>query len=260
MIAWIFISILLYFAVGVYQWQMLRQQDVSQRWLGLLLAGLAILAQGWLLHHWIDLAGGQNLDIFNMISLVLWMAALLLWLLTLFQPLGPMWLLIAPLVIVSIILRAVFPGYYMTDTRAEPEVLAHILLTVLLVGVFCVAGLQAMVLRMQQSMLKSKKECVWFNRLPAIETMERVLFQLLWIGFALLSIVLISSIYSYGNLLFSNPAVLHKAIIVVLTWLVFFITLVGRYALGWRGKRAAIGTLICMLVLLVVYLSSRLLY
>ncbi len=260
MTAWIIVSLLLYFAVTLYQWQALRRNEPSQRWLSLLLSGLAVLAHAWLLHQWIDVVGGQNLDIFNMISLVVWMVALLIWLMNLFQQLGPMWLLIAPIAMVSILLRMAFPGYYMTDTRADPEVLAHILLTVLLVGVICVAGLQAMVLRMQQSMLKSKKECVWFNRLPAIETMERVLYQLLWIGFVLLTMVLATSIYAYGDLLSTTPAVLHKTVIVVLTWLVFLVMLLGRYAMGWRGKRAALSILICMVVLLVVYMTSRLLY
>ena len=194
-----------------------------------------------------------------MISLVLWIVALLLWVLNLLQPLGPLWVIVAPLAMISIVLRLVFPGMYMTDTRAEPEVLTHILLTVLLAGVICVAGLQALVLRWQQQMLKDKKDCVWFNRLPAIETMERLLFQLLWIGFVLLSIVLLTSVLSYGNLILSNPTVMYKALWVAVAWLVFLFTLLGHHVFAWRGRRAAIGTLVCMLVIVLVYLSSRLL-
>ncbi len=256
----IIITLFLYAAVEVQQCLQLKQQQTPcRRWCAIGLSLMAVLAHSWLLHNWIDLVGGQNLDIFNMVSLVVWIVALLLWLLTLRQPLGPLWVLVAPVAFLSILLGWVFPGMYITDTRADPEVLTHILLTVLLVGVICVAGLQALVLRWQQSMLKQKKECVWFSRLPALETMERLLFQLLWVGFALLSVVLLTSLVSYGHLIIDNTSIMHKAAWVGLAWFVFLITLVGHHVFAWRGRRAALGTLACMLVIVVVYLSSRVL-
>lgn len=259
-VIWIVITLFLYLLVEAQQcWQLGQAQTPGRRCAAIVVALLAVASHAVVLHQWIDLGGGQNLDIFNMMSLVTWVVAVLLWLLTIWQPLGPLWVIVAPLAWLSIVLRWVFPGVYMTNTQAEPAILVHILLAVLLVGVICIAGLQAWVLRMQQRMLKQKKDCVWFNRLPAIETMERLVFQMLWIGFTLLTLVMLTSAVSYGPLMIEIPSILHKAVAVFLAWLVFLITLLGHHCFAWRGRRAAFGTLLCMMVIVVIYLSSRLL-
>src|SRR4051812_23040306 len=109
-------------------------------------------------------------------------------------------------------------------------------------GVFCLAGLQAMLLSLQEKQLRSKHIAGVMKVLPPLETMEIFLFRLIGCGFLLLTLVLITSLYFFSHELFT-VYLLSKTLIVVLNWIFFAILLAGRYWFGLRGRRAIYGTL-----------------
>jgi ABC-type uncharacterized transport system permease subunit len=248
------IALIFYTVMLAHQVASMRFSWRCPRLAELVLSCLAIVAHGWLLHLWIDVPGGQNLSFLNMVSLIIWMVAVITWLMTLFEPLGVMWVIITPLAMVSIVLRLLFPDPMYTHMMADHAALVHVLLGVLVVGIICMAGLQAGVLMMQRYSLKHKQAPFLLQRLPALETMEMLLFQLLLVGFVLLTIALASSFYFYINLLPTHAYLLHKTFAVLSAWCVFAVVLLGHRLFGWRGYRAVVATLVGMLILVVVYL------
>lgn len=218
---------------------------------------LAIVLHAIFLHLRIDLATGQNLSFVNMFSLVVWLIALLTLGFSLRKPIENLLLLIFPVATFSILLMLIFPEKSMINTAADPKQLIHILLAVLTFSVLCIAGLQAILLALQEQQLRSKYKSGIFKKFPPLETMESLLFQMIWLGFILLSLMIGTSLYFFYDRV-TLPLV-QKIILAFIAWIIFGILLLGRYYYGWRGRKAIYGTLIGVLLILIIYFGSILL-
>jgi ABC-type uncharacterized transport system permease subunit len=162
---------------------------------------------------------------------------------------------IFPLAILSILAVWLIPTYFVINTRGHTEPLIHILLSIITASFLCVAALQACFLAVQMRMLQAKKTSI-LRLLPALQTMESFLFQTIWIGFALLTAVIISSIFFFHNIF--RPDLLSKTILSMASWLIFAVLLAGRYLAGWRGKLAIKTTLLGFFILFAAYFGTTL--
>ena len=91
--------------------------------------------------------------------------------------------------------------------------------------------------------------------LPPLSRLERQLFQLISVGFLLLTLTLLS-----GGLFISNwfaQHLVHKTLLTIAAWLVFGTLLLGHWRFGWRGRHAAIATLVGMLLLALAFFGSK---
>lgn len=132
----------------------------------------------------------------------------------------------------------------------------HIILSTLAFAIFCFATLQALLLALQEQQLKHKRLTGIIQRLPPLETMERFLFQTIYIGFSILSMVILTSFLSFDNIF--SPHLIRKTIYAFLAWAMFAGLLLGRHYLGWRSKTAIRWTLGSFLLLIIVYFWSNL--
>lgn len=249
-------SVFFYAVVFFHQGASLCRQWRCPHAAEIVLGFLAVASQAWLLHHWIDVGSHQNLSLTNMLVLIVWMVAVLAWLLNCLQPLGVFWLVIAPLAIATMVLRVGYPMHYAVNIAEDPASLIHVLLAVLLVGVVLLTGLCAWVLYMQQRSLKHMTQSRWLQRLPALESMEHVLTQLLLVGFILLTLMMGLSWYYFHAEILTSAFMLQKLVALFAAWSIFALALVGRLLFGWRGLRAVVSTSIAMILLLIVYLIS----
>ncbi len=223
---------------------------------GLLVFGFtAVLLHAYLLHRWVDVANGQNLSLFNLLSTLMWLVAVISLLLVLLKPIESLAVVIFPLAAVSIILVLLFPSAYIVRTSHNLQQLAHILLSILAVSVAGLAAIQALMVALQDYCLQRKKAVKLLARLPALQTMETLLGQLTFAGFMLLSLLFATALMTYREVF--STALLEKFILTICAWIEFFILVLGRLLFGWRGRVATIGTLSAFAILLVVYLGSR---
>jgi ABC-type uncharacterized transport system permease subunit len=251
-----FIAIFFYLsATSLQMLTLVGKYPVSKR--GVLVTGLiAIGLHTWLLYHWIDVGQAQNLTFLNMLSLVAWLIALLVTITAFFKPLENLGVLIFPIAALTILLVPLFPGQAIINTQTNPPQLVHILLSVFTVSVLSVAGLQAVLLAILEHQLRSQPTSHVIQQLPALETMEKLLFQLISCGFLFLTILLASSLYFYYPTLSGD--MLQKTLLALVTWIIFAWLLAGRYYLGWRGRKAIYGTLSGVLLLAIIYCGSQL--
>jgi len=91
--------------------------------------------------------------------------------------------------------------------------------------------------------------------LPSLEALDKETFQLILIGFCLLTIALLSGFFFLENI--STQHLPHKVILSLLSWLVFGVLLLGRWKLGWRGKTAMRFALLGFFLLLLAYFGSK---
>jgi ABC-type uncharacterized transport system permease subunit len=162
-----------------------------------------------------------------------------------------------PLGLVGLITGLFFTGDPLIVEISITVLWVHLVIAVLAFGILCIAAAQALLLYFQEKQLHSHAPGRLFPALPAIQTMETILFQLTLLGVILLTVNLatgmISSWQVHGRTLDFN----HHILLSFIAWLGFSALLVGHRIYGWRGQIAAKWTLIAFAVLILAYFGTR---
>ncbi len=110
----------------------------------------------------------------------------------------------------------------------------------------------------QERFLKKKRFGALFRKLPSLETMDDISYRCLTIGFPLLTAAIISgAIWSnQATGIFWNWSD-RKQIWSLITWFVYAALLHGRLTTGWRGRRAAILSIVGFIVLLFTFIGVK---
>lgn len=166
-------------------------------------------------------------------------------------------LLVAPLGL-AFLLGTFFLGKPMPEPRLSPVFIAlHVLANLLGVALFLLAGGAAGLYLVQERRIKAKKLPAGRSVLPPLDTLDRAVHSFLVAGFPLLTLGIISGTYWAKKLESGSPDEVVRTIFGYATWLLIAGVLLLRAAAGWRGRRAAYGTiagLACATTVLVIYL------
>jgi len=203
-----------------------------------------------------DGRGATNLALGHVASLVAWMSVALLLLASLYKRTLSLGLVVLPLGLLGLVIGAALPGaaFYLSDL--PPAAGPHIAIAVPAYGVLSIAFAQALLLWLQERQLRGGGGR-FFPALPAIETMESNLLHLSVIGFALLTVNLVTGMWSarqaHGAWLVFN----HHILLASLAWAGFGALLAGRAWRGWRGRLAAQWTVAAFALLALAYFGTR---
>jgi ABC-type uncharacterized transport system permease subunit len=132
----------------------------------------------------------------------------------------------------------------------------HILISILAFSVLNIAAIQALLLAIQNRQLRNRHPGGFVRALPPLETMERILFQMIGLGFLLQTLSLFSGYVFLEDMFAQRKA--HHTILAVAAWAVFAILLIGRWKFGWRGRTAIRWTLGGFVALVLAYAGSKL--
>jgi len=198
---------------------------------------------------------GLNFGVFNAVSLLTWLIALLLLVAMFSRPVESLGIMVFPLAAMSLLLEASFSTEHFV-TSADFSLKLHILISVLSYSVFSIAAIQAVLLAIQDRHLHNKHPGGFVRALPPLQTMETLLFQMLGVGFILQSLSLLSG-FAFLEDMFAQHLV-HKTVLSIMAWAIFAVLLWGRWQFGWRGKTAIRSTLGGFLLLLLAYIGSKL--
>jgi ABC-type uncharacterized transport system permease subunit len=112
-------------------------------------------------------------------------------------------------------------------------------------------------LSIQERQLRHKQPGGFMRTLPPMQTMEQLMFQLITLGFALLTLTVISGIF-FSEAVFGKPLMFtHHIVLSIFAWLAFAILLVGRWRFGWRGRNAIRWTVSGFTLLALAYFGSK---
>jgi ABC-type uncharacterized transport system permease subunit len=95
----------------------------------------------------------------------------------------------------------------------------------------------------------------WSAVMPPLSRLERQLFQLIGLGFALLTLTLLSGALFVTDWFAQH--LVHKTVLTLVSWLVFAAVLLAHKVYGLRGRQAAWITLIGMVLLLLAFFGSK---
>lgn len=216
---------------------------------------LAVILQALVLKIEIFLPSGLDLSFFNVLSLVAGLITLLLLVTAVLRPLENLTIVVLPFASAAIVLKLFFHEQHIMLQDAPAGLDLHITLSILAYSLLAIAAAQSVLLYLQDSQLHNKHPGGFVRALPPLQTMESILFQLIALGFALLSLALISGAMFVHNIFAQH--LVHKTILSIIAWLVFAVLLWGRWRFGWRGRIAIRWTLSGFLVLMLAYFGSK---
>jgi cytochrome c-type biogenesis protein CcsB len=135
----------------------------------------------------------------------------------------------------------------------------HSTLAFISYAMFAVAFGAAIMYLIQQHFLKRKRLGPLYQKLPSLDVLDEINYRCLTFGFPLLTIAIITGAIwaetAWGTYWSWDP----KETWSLITWFIYAALLHGRLTTGWRGRRAAVLSIIGFFVLLFTVLGVNLL-
>ncbi|MDY6814709.1 MAG: cytochrome c biogenesis protein CcsA [Pseudomonadota bacterium] len=216
---------------------------------------LALTSHGLLITRTVYHDGGFDLSFFKSSLLISWLIVFLLLGLNLRKPVQGLFLGVYPLAALTVIVALITHTPSRLVSEQSYGVLSHIALSVTAYSLFTLAAIQAILLYFQNRQLKHNYNSLLVRNLPPLQTMESLLFEMVWAGVVLLVLAIVTGALFIEDLFAQHLA--HKTVFSLLSLLVFVALLIGRYTQGWRGMTASRWTLAgCFLLMLAFYGSK----
>ncbi|AKS42431.1 cytochrome C assembly family protein [Wenzhouxiangella marina] len=220
------------------------------------LAVLGGAAHALLLWQSLRVGGGLNLNMLDVLSLTAWMIVLVLLLSWLRHGPAETGIVVFPGAAVCLLLMALVPAEPLILAELTPALRLHVYSSLIAYSLLSIAALNALLLAVQDSLLRHPKRIRQLEMLPPLNSLETLLFRLVAAGWLVLTLSLITGFMFVDNLFAQH--LVHKTALSVLSWLLFALLLAGRWWFGWRGRRAIRFTLAAMFVLVLAYFGSKL--
>jgi ABC-type uncharacterized transport system permease subunit len=202
-------------------------------------------------------ADGLDLAFVNALSLVAGLSVLAAWLSGVLRTLPAVSAVVLPVAALCVLLPPLAASPHRVPSASEPWAAAHIAIALCAYALFVVVALQALVMTGLEKRLHRGLPAMNAGSATPLLTLERYMFRLIAIGFALLTLTLASGILFSEQLFGKAVTLTHKNVFSVAGWLAFAILLFGRWRYGWRGRTALKWILGGTLLLVLGYLGSK---
>jgi ABC-type uncharacterized transport system permease subunit len=234
---------------------LMSKRETNHWFVGIILSLGLILHTGVLYNDMLSPAG-INYDVFNLISFTSGLMLLLSMLFSTYRPVAAMNLLGIPVAASGLILGFCFSRQLQLIERHSVGLDIHIILSLSAYAILLMATIQAVILWFQNRELKNKqKRRIWVSLLPSFQAMESLLFDMLIVGFSLLTLALGFGFFTIDNFFAQHLA--HKTAFSIISWFIYGSLLIGHYKFGWRGQKAIRFTLIGFFLLALGFIGSK---
>jgi ABC-type uncharacterized transport system permease subunit len=207
------------------------------------------------------LAGaGLNLGVGNAVSLIVWLTAFIYWFSGFFSRYQGLQTLLAPIAVaaaIAVVLPLIFPSLKPLENTELPAFKAHLIVAMSAYSFLTIAALHATLMTVAEYQLHHPAARSLLTNLPPLLAMEKLLFRIIWIGFILLTLTLLSGVVFSKEVFGQSITFSHKTLFGFISWGIFAALLVGRQFYGWRGRIAIRWTLTGFTMLLLAYIGSK---
>ncbi|MFT6286518.1 MAG: ABC-type uncharacterized transport system permease subunit [Alcanivorax sp.] len=251
------IAALLYLAAGglqlVHAGQ--RRRQISRTVIGLGLA--ALLFHGAVIYYTVFTPAGVDLGFYKVSALIFLVINGSCLLSLTRRPLQNLLIVLLPLSAISVLVAAFAPSTSVPiEASLSGGMMVHIGSSVVAYALLSLAAIQAAVVAAQDHQLKRRHTRGIVQILPPLQLMESMLFELLWIGVAMLTVAIASGAVFVDDI-FAQDLV-HKTVLTIIAWLLFSLLLWGNHQLGWRSQTAVRLTLAGFGLLMLAFFGSKL--
>ncbi len=249
------VTMVLYFVatVSFLAYVLRRAEALTKVSLGITAAGFATHTLA-LVARMIGAGGATSPSFHEALSFFSWMLILVFLAVEFRHRLHVLGSFLVPLALVSLVSASALPETAPSLKPVFGTLWIHVTLSMLGTVGFAVAFVAGVMYLIQDGLLKSKRFNVLYSKLPALDFLDDLNQQSIVLGFPLLTLGIITGALSAevarGAYVNWNP----EQTWALVTWLFYFVVLVGRLTVGWRAKRAAYLTIIgfaCVILTLV---------
>lgn len=197
------------------------------------------------------------------LSATLWITVAVYWVQGFFMRVEGILPLVLVLAALCAPLPGLFPGLAMPGYTQSLEFRLHLVMAMLAYGLFMIAALHALLMTLVERRLHggaaAERSLIAgpLANLPPLLSLEALLFRIITLGFALLTLTLLSGVVFSETVFGQAIRFNHKTVFACLSWLIFGSLIAGRHFYGWRGRKALRWTLSGFVSLLLAYVGSR---
>ncbi|MGS0673603.1 cytochrome C assembly family protein [Shewanella sp. 0m-4] len=228
--------------------------DGPNRKLIAVFAALGVVFHAAALSQAIITGDGQNFSLTNVISMVNWIITFSFTILLFRLKV----IVVLPVVfacsVISVALLWLVPPEYIIHFEVHPDVLVHVVLSLMAYSALMIAALYAIQLAIIQNRLKSKK-LIMTSAMPPLMTVEKQLYHLVIVGVILLSLSLATGFIFLDDMFEEGKG--HKAVLSIMAWCVYIAMLAQQYWVGCRIRTAVAYTLTGAVLLSLAYFGAR---
>lgn len=210
-----------------------------------------------LLFNSVFASDGLHLGVGNAVSAIVWLTVAIYWLGNLFYRIDGLQALVLPVAALCAFLPALFPATRALPNTELPVFQVHLMIALLAYSLFTIASLHVLLMAVIENRLHGGGLPAALQQLPALLTMETLLFRIILAGFVLLTLTLGTGIVYSEELFGKAMRFNHKTVFGILSWLIFAALLGGRWLYGWRGRIAVRWTLTGFFMLVLAYVGSK---
>jgi cytochrome c-type biogenesis protein CcsB len=146
----------------------------------------------------------------------------------------------------AIAMRPVFKGLWLP---------LHVIAALLGDAIFAIACIAGVMYLIQERQIKTKRLGAFYSRLPSLNILDSINYYAIRYGFLLLTIGMITGSIvaqgAHGSYWRWDP----KEVWSMITWLCYAALLHQRMAIGWRGRRSALMSIGCFLILIFTFVG-----
>ncbi len=226
-------------ATGLALAHLVQRQELTHR-----LASLATLA-GWACHTLALVLRGVELGrpplgtLGEALSVAAWVVVLIEMIAERQAGLRVLGAFVLPVALILSVRANMAPAASLEPALGKTWLWVHIALALIGIAAFVLNFAGPVMYPPQEPPLKAAPPGAFYYRLPPLETLDRLTYRALALGFPFLTVGLllgaVSARTAWGSLFAFDPL----ALLSFVAWAIYAGTLAGRAAGGWRGRRAA---------------------
>ena len=220
----------------------------------------ALLTHGTALFNDTFDGGAMHFGFAIALSFMFWLAVTMYWVESFYARMEGLLLIALPLTAIAGLLPILIPEHRILANADSTVFRLHFLVAMLSYSLFTLAALHAALMSALEKKLHSGRLSPVLSGLPPLLAMEALLFRLIHIAFALLTLTLVSGIAFSEDLFGKALTFNHKTVFAILSWVIFAGLLLGRHLRGWRGRKALRWTQAGFAALLLAYVGTRFVY
>lgn len=267
-----YLAALFYLGLGISIWSNLfKHKDLNKRSTFTSLVLLAIIIiQGIAIHIGMLATGHIQINWTLGLSFTLWLGLIVYWFESHFMKINGFQLLLLPIGMMICTLAALIPTSEVSTTiHAQTNLfMVHLITSLFAYSLIALGALQALIMTSLDNYLHKPQDFSTQPSLlsrvldaqPPLLVQEKLLFRLIWLGFILLTIAILTGIFVSINVMGIILPNDHKTFFTLISWVIFGTLLFGRMMWGWRGRIALRWTLFGFALLMLAYTGTRLIF
>jgi len=162
------------------------------------------------------------------------------------------------LAFIGMVPNLIVPGSIIQNNPAgmNPWIVIHVIFIFLALSIFVVAFVAGVFYLFEENRIKGKKFGNIMQKLPSLNTLDKVNHLSLMIGFPLITIGIAIGFFTANQVWGPEWKWDDKETWSVVTWILYAVLLNCRLSLGWKGKKSAVGAVIGFVIIVVTLINT----